>query len=94
LTKGLKVFPNKVFRFIQQALINVRLGSNPRLITKVQTMTTTTDIGTIEQGLSHRGIILAPQQRYEIGDLMRGVLKLINTKSPEEMQGQLEFLSN
>jgi hypothetical protein len=39
-------------------------------------------------------IILAPQQRYEIGDLMRGVLKLINTKSPEEMQGQLEFLSN
>ena len=83
MTKGLKVFPNKVFRFIQQALINVRLGSNPRLITKVQTMTTTTDIGTIEQGLSHRGIILAPQQRYEIGDLMRGVLKLINTKSPE-----------
>jgi len=48
----------------------------------------------IEQGLSHPGIILAPQQRYGIGDLMRGVLKLINTKSPEEMQGQLEFLSH
>jgi hypothetical protein len=48
----------------------------------------------IEQGLSHAGIILAPQQRYGIGDLMRGVLKLINTKSSEEMQGQLEFLSN
>ncbi len=39
-------------------------------------------------------IILAPQQRYGIGDLMRGVLKLINTKSPVEMQGQLEFLSD
>ena len=49
---------------------------------------------TIEQGLSHSGIILAPQQRYGIGDLMRGVLKLINTKSSKEMQGQLEFLSN
>jgi hypothetical protein len=48
----------------------------------------------IGQGLSHTGIILAPQQRYGIGDLMRGVLKLINTKSPEEMQGQIEFLSN
>ena len=48
----------------------------------------------MEQGLSHTGIILAPQQRYGIGDLMRGVLKLINTKSSEEMQGQVEFISN
>jgi Domain of unknown function (DUF5615) len=48
----------------------------------------------VRQGLSHAGIILAPQQRYGIGDLMRGVLKLINTKSPVEMQGQLEFLSD
>lgn len=46
------------------------------------------------QGLSHTGIILAPQQRYGIGDLMRGVLRLINTKSPEGIQGQLEFLSD
>ena len=43
---------------------------------------------------SHAGIILAPQQRYGIGDLMRGVLRLINTKSSAEMQGQLEFLSH
>ena len=48
----------------------------------------------IGQGLSHGGIILAPQQRYGIGDLMRGVLRLINTKSSAEIQGQLEFLSN
>lgn len=48
----------------------------------------------IEQGLSHAGIILAPQQRNGIGELMRGVLKLIHNKSAEEMQGQIEFLSN
>lgn len=48
----------------------------------------------LEQGLSHAGIILAPQQRYGIGKLMRGVLRLINTRSAEEMQGQVEFLSN
>jgi predicted nuclease of predicted toxin-antitoxin system len=47
----------------------------------------------IGQDLSHAGIILAPQQRYGIGDLMRGVLRLINAKSSAEMQGQLEFLS-
>jgi Domain of unknown function (DUF5615) len=46
------------------------------------------------QGLSHAGIIVAPQQRYGIGDLMRGVLRLINTQSAEEMQGQLEFLGD
>ncbi len=48
----------------------------------------------LEQGLSHAGIILAPQQRYGIGELIRGVLRLINTKLAEEMQGQVEFLSN
>lgn len=48
----------------------------------------------IEQGLSHGGIILAPQQKYGIGDLMRGVLKIINNKSSAEMRRQVEFLSN
>lgn len=48
----------------------------------------------LEQGLSHAGIILTPQQRYGIGELMRGVLQLINTKSAEEMYGQVKFLSN
>jgi predicted nuclease of predicted toxin-antitoxin system len=47
-----------------------------------------------EQGLSHAGIILAPQQRYEIGELLGGLLKLINSRSLEEMQGQVVFLSN
>lgn len=48
----------------------------------------------IGQGLSHAGIILAPQQKYGIGDLMRGVLRLINTRSSTDMKGQLEFLSD
>ncbi len=48
----------------------------------------------LEQGLSHAGIVLAPQQRYGVGELMRGVLNLINTKSAEEMVSQLEFLSD
>ncbi len=48
----------------------------------------------LKQDLSHEGIILAPQQRYGIGDLMRGVLRLINSMSAEEMQGQVEFLSD
>ncbi len=48
----------------------------------------------IQKGLSHAGIILAPQQRYGIGELMRGVLNLVNTKSSAQMQGQLEFISD
>lgn len=48
----------------------------------------------IEEGLSHAGMILAPQQRYGIGELMRRVLRLMHTKTAEEMQGQVEFLSN
>lgn len=48
----------------------------------------------LEQGASHAGIILAPQQRYGIGDLMRGVLKLIHACSAEEMIGKVEFLSS
>ncbi len=48
----------------------------------------------LEQELSHPGMILAPQQRYGIGDLLRGVLRLINTKSAEQMVGQVEFLSD
>jgi Tfp pilus assembly protein PilZ len=48
----------------------------------------------LEQGLSHAGIILAPQQRYGIGELVRRVLSLMDTFTMEEMQGRVEFLSN
>lgn len=39
----------------------------------------------LEQGQSHAGIILAPQQRYSVGEQMRGILRLIAVKSAEEM---------
>jgi len=47
----------------------------------------------LAQGKSHAGIILAGQQRYTAGDQMRRLLRLIATKSPEEMRNQVEFVS-
>lgn len=46
----------------------------------------------LTEGRSHAGIILAPQQRYSIGEQMRQLLKLIATKSAEEMQSSVVFL--
>ena len=48
----------------------------------------------ITQGKSHAGIILARQQRYSVGEQMRRLLKLIATKSAEQMKDQVEFLSS
>jgi Domain of unknown function (DUF5615) len=42
---------------------------------------------------SHAGMILVQQQRYSVGELMRGILRLIAAKSAEEMQNQVEFLT-
>jgi hypothetical protein len=47
----------------------------------------------LRQGKIHAGIIFIPQQRYSVGEQIRKLLKLIATKSAEEMQGQVEFLS-
>lgn len=47
----------------------------------------------LAQGKSHTGIILARQQHYSVGQQMRRLLKLIATKSAEEMENQVEFLS-
>ena len=44
-------------------------------------------------GKSHAGIILARQQVYSIGELMRRLLRLIAAKSAEEMKDRVEFLS-
>jgi hypothetical protein len=48
----------------------------------------------LTEGLLHAGIILAPQQRYTIGQQMRRLLKLSATISAQEMQNRLEFLSH
>lgn len=47
-----------------------------------------------EKGLIHSGMIFASQQRYGIGELMRRVLLIVNVRSSEEMQNQVEFISN
>lgn len=44
-------------------------------------------------GKSHSGMVLAQQQRYSVGEQMRRLLKLIASKSAEDMQNQAEFLS-
>ena len=46
----------------------------------------------LTQGKFHAGLILAPQQRYSIGEQTRRLLKLVNTKSAEEMKNHMEFL--
>lgn len=44
-------------------------------------------------GKTHAGIILANQQHYSVGELMRRILRLAAAKSPTEMRNQVEFLS-
>ncbi len=43
---------------------------------------------------SHAGIILAPQQRYSIGEQMRRLMRIVNARTAEQMINQLEFLSS
>ena len=37
-------------------------------------------------------MILAPQQRYSVGEQMRRLLKIIHAKSAEEMRNEVAFL--
>jgi len=48
----------------------------------------------ISHGRTHAGIALAKQQRYSVGEQMRRLLRLIATRSAEEMRDQIEFLSD
>jgi hypothetical protein len=41
----------------------------------------------------HKGIILAQQQRYSIGEQMRRLLRLVAHLPAEEIENRLEFLS-
>jgi len=47
----------------------------------------------LTQEQPHSGMILVQQQRYSIGELMRGILRLVAAKSAEEMENQVEFIS-
>lgn len=46
----------------------------------------------IAQGKKHEGIIVVYRQRYSVGEQIRRLLNLINTKSAEEMRNTLQFL--
>lgn len=47
----------------------------------------------LSSGRTHAGIILAPQQRYSIGEQMRRLLRLIAIRSATDMHNQVAFLS-
>ncbi len=46
-----------------------------------------------ETGRNHDGIILAQQQQFSVGELMRRLLRLMAGKTAESMLNQVEFLS-
>jgi uncharacterized protein DUF5615 len=47
----------------------------------------------ISEGRVHAGIIVAPQQRYPVGEELGRLMRLIGTLSGEQMVGRIEFLS-
>lgn len=47
----------------------------------------------LADGRTHAGIILMPQQRYGIGELLRRLLRLMATLSSDAMVSRAEFLS-
>jgi hypothetical protein len=47
----------------------------------------------LTQGEVHAGLILVPQQRYSLGDQIRGVLRLIAAVPAEDIENRVEFLS-
>lgn len=46
----------------------------------------------LDRKKSHNGIILG-LQNYSVGEQLRRLIKIISSKSAEEMQNQVEFLS-
>lgn len=47
----------------------------------------------LDEGQTHAGIILIPQQVYSVGARSRGLVKIFATKTAVEMRDKLEFLS-
>jgi len=48
----------------------------------------------LANGQPHSGIICAAQQRYSIGEQARRLLRLFNARTAEQMQNNIEFLSD
>lgn len=47
----------------------------------------------ISRNKPHAGIILAQQQRYSVGEQMRRLLRIVNSRTADQMQNNIEFLS-
>jgi hypothetical protein len=47
----------------------------------------------LSDGRNHAGLVLAPQQRYSIGEQLRRLLRVNKERSPLEMRNRAEFLS-
>lgn len=45
-----------------------------------------------QQGRAHAGIIIVPRQRYSVGEQLRRLFALINSRSAEGMINQVAFL--
>ena len=48
----------------------------------------------ISAGREHAGIILAPQQRFSVGEQLRRILRLRDSATMTSMRNQVEFLGN
>jgi len=48
----------------------------------------------IADGRNHGGMILAPQQRFSVGEQLRRILRLRGSKNSTQMQDRAEFLAN
>lgn len=48
----------------------------------------------LTQGRQHSGIIIGEQGRFGVGEEMRRLLRVIDSKSAEDMQNEIEFLSS
>ena len=46
------------------------------------------------QGRVHAGIIVVPQQRYQVGEELRRLMRLIGSVSADQMRNRIEFLSS
>lgn len=46
----------------------------------------------LQQGRDHAGIIIVPRQRYSVGEQLRRLFALINSRSAENMRNQIAFL--
>ncbi len=45
-------------------------------------------------GRAHSGIILAPQQRFSVGDQLRRLLRSLNRVPASQMESRIEYLSH